>query len=81
MKKYLMNKNVEHNGKMYAKGSEIQEGDDGFEEIVKKGHAQVLDLKDGEASPKMEEPKSNWKEAQPDKESVEQKQPANKSKK
>lgn len=40
MKKYIMNKNVDHNGKFYAKGSEIGDGDPGFKDIVKAGHAQ-----------------------------------------
>ena len=37
--KHIMNKNVIHNGKSYAKGSEILPSDDGFKSIVDAGHA------------------------------------------
>lgn len=45
MKKFLMNKNVEHNGKSYAKGSEIKEGEPGFKDIVQAGHAVAVEDK------------------------------------
>lgn len=68
MKKYLMNKNVEHNGKMYLKGAEIKEGDLGFNDIVNKGHADVFDFsekivvaKSEEQSEQPEQPKGKSK--------------------
>ncbi len=42
MKKYMMNKNVLHNGKMYASGTELVEGADGFKDLVQAGHATVM---------------------------------------
>lgn len=60
MKKYLMNKNVNHNGKDYLKGSEIKEGDDGFKSIVDSGHTDSFDFsakveKASEVEPEVEE--------------------------
>ena len=46
MKKYLMNKNVEHDGKFYAKGVEISEGDKGYKELIEMGHADEFLFKD-----------------------------------
>lgn len=59
MKKYLVNKDIDHDGKLYKKGSEIKEGDKGFKEILNAGHAQMFEFADGDAEPKLEEPKSN----------------------
>lgn len=50
MKKYVMNKNVMHGGKMYANGVEIGEGDPGFKELVQSGHATVMTFR-GEGEP------------------------------
>jgi hypothetical protein len=63
MKKYVMNKNVLHSGNMYPKDSEICESDAGFEELVKLGHASVLEFKDVvvEEEVASEEPKSKKK--------------------
>lgn len=42
MKKYLLNKNVLHNGISYQKGQEIRPCNVGFKEIVSQGHADEL---------------------------------------
>ena len=64
MKRYLMNKNVDHNGKKYAKGVEISKGDEGFEEIIQAGHADALNLKESsEESLPQEEPAESHKSA------------------
>ncbi len=51
MKKYVMNKNVQHNKSEYPKGSEIAESADGFNELLKSGHIDTVDFS---ASPKAE---------------------------
>lgn len=57
---YVMNKNVEHNGKAYLKGQEIKPGDAGFDIIVKAGHAD----KSVEPSPaKMSSPEAEKSQA------------------
>jgi len=78
MKFYKMNKNVEHNGKLYAKGQEIKPSDAGFKEIVDKGHAEVI-----EVSEKSEEPMQESSEVAsgPEEQSSESVKPARKSKK
>jgi len=40
--KAKLNKNVNHNGKDYAKGSEISKSDEGFDVLVKSGHADLV---------------------------------------
>jgi len=35
---FVVNKNINHNGKSYAKDSEIKESDAGFKELLKSGH-------------------------------------------
>ena len=51
MKKYLMNKNVEHNGRKYLSGSEIKPSDPGFKEIVQSGHAKEFVFDDEDTKP------------------------------
>lgn len=58
--KYVMNKNVVHNGKSYPKATEIEEGSEGFNELKEAGH--VDELQDGE---ELAQPESPWKDAQP----------------
>jgi hypothetical protein len=50
MKKYVMNKHVEHNGKKYVKDSEIKESDDGFKSIVEAGHAKEFSFSEASES-------------------------------
>lgn len=50
--KAVMNKNVIHNGKAYDKGNEISASDEGFEMLVKAGHAVPVQ---GEQEPMPEE--------------------------
>jgi hypothetical protein len=38
-KKYVLKSNVEHNGKFYKQGSEIKQGEDGYDMLIKAGHA------------------------------------------
>lgn len=47
--KYMMNKNVTHNGKFYAKDSEISASDDGCKSLVNAGHAVAVGSKAVEA--------------------------------
>lgn len=44
MKKYIMNKNVIHDGQMYSKNSEIKNSDKGFKELVHSGHANEIEI-------------------------------------
>jgi hypothetical protein len=86
MKAHIMNKNVEHNGKMYAKGSAIKESDEGFKEIVGKGHAQSIDLGEDGEMPKMQDEGSKWAHTVPqgsesEEQSSESAKPKGKSKK
>lgn len=50
MKKHVMNKNVHHNGKLYEKGKQIKESDEGFKAIVDKGHADAISFDEEPAS-------------------------------
>lgn len=75
MKKYIVISNVLHNGKKYDKGSEIKQGDEGFEELVKAGIAQ-----DPFASGKIEAEESQA-EGEPVEQPVEQSKSVGKSKK
>lgn len=66
MKKYLMNKNVVHNGKDYPNGSELKESDDGFKSLIAQGHATELKFADpvevkAEESEEQSEPTFNKK--------------------
>lgn len=42
---YVMNKNVNHSGTLYAKGAVIKAGDPGFEALVQAGHADKVEGK------------------------------------
>lgn len=53
MKKYVLNKNVWHNEKEYPKGSELKPGMDGFEDILKAGHCDVIDFSEGVVEPEV----------------------------
>ncbi len=71
MKKYVMNKNVEHNGKPYPKGTEIKESDDGFKNLVQAGHADELEVSgakaESEPSEQPEQPEKSEKSGKPSK--------------
>ncbi len=43
-----MNKNVEHDGKSYPKGSEIKESDNGFKALTSVGHADEVESSEPE---------------------------------
>lgn len=66
--KHVVNKNLDHNGKLYAKGDEIKPSDPGFKELLQAGHANEV----------KEEAKAA---SEPEQKSVEQAKPASKSKK
>jgi hypothetical protein len=38
---HVVNKNIWHNGKHYAQGTEIKEGDPGFKDLKQSGHVNV----------------------------------------
>lgn len=63
MAKYMMNKNVDHDGTLYAKDSEIKKGDKGFDELLHKGH--VAEIKEEV----VHEEKQEYKPAKPHKSS------------
>lgn len=42
MSKYLMNKDVIHDGEIYKKGSELKPSAKGFKTLVQSGHAVVM---------------------------------------
>jgi hypothetical protein len=69
MRKYVMNKNVMHNGKSYKKGDEIQESHDGFKEIVSGGHADELKFEDAAEAPVEDAPEAPAAEGSADEES------------
>ena len=76
MKKYVMNKNVEHNGKPYSKGQEIKPSDEGFKSIVQAGHADEIGFSNDEPSmpPKAEVEVESKSEEQPEQPSKSRKQ-------
>jgi hypothetical protein len=66
---YVVNKNIEHNGKSYSKGSEIKKDDKGFDLLKQAGHVEAL------SEPKAEANEGSKQEEQ----SVESEKPARKS--
>ncbi len=62
---FLLNKNVLHNGKSYPKGSEIKKGDDGFEALVKNGHAEEAKSVAHAEGGSSEQPEAGQSEEQP----------------
>lgn len=87
MSKFIMNKNVMHNGKAYAVNTEIGQDDAGFEDLKQAGHATEVE---DEASEKIvDDPKSAWEPVKGSDSEVglsqdqsdEQSKPAKKSKK
>ncbi len=51
MKKYVLNKNLTFNGNHHLKGTEIKEGEAGFNLITGAGHTDVIDVPEAKAEP------------------------------
>lgn len=73
MKKYLMNKNVEHDGTAYAKGSEVK--GEVAKLFAEMGHAQEFSFSEGEEAPAEQVPEGS------EDQSAEQEKPVKKSRK
>jgi hypothetical protein len=48
---YLVNKNINHNGKDYPKGSEIKSSDAGFKDLLGAGHLDEVNGSSKKAEP------------------------------
>lgn len=65
--KFFVNKNLMHNGKVFSKGHQVKESDDGFKELFRVGHIsevkqhEKIEAKPSEKPAKLQEPEKQPK--------------------